>query len=1053
MNESKEALPRVLVVVVTHNGREWLPYCLEAISQQNYPSLDVIVVDAASQTRTAPIVEKLLPDAEFARLDQNVGFGAAANYALESATNAPGADHYLFVHDDVVLEPTCVSNMVAAAVETEAGVVGGKGLSWEQPNLLLEVGMSADQLGFPLSGLELGEIDQGQHDDRREVLFVTNACILVSRAVIERVGSWDGAYFAFGEDLDFCLRGRLAGFRVVFEPGARFKHLVALVSGRRATEGESIRFYTRRNRLRTITKTAAAYRLWAVLLLYGVVMAAEIVLLASLRRFDETRAYPKALWSFVRSIPDVLRRRRAVQKRRAVPDRRIRRLMVSDLHRARVFAERRLREWEVGTLRFRERTFALFHPAAMRAALLVWLRRPATLGVAGVVVLLAIAARDMLFGGPLAAGGIWPFPAPNRALLTDYFASWRDVGLGTSSATPPALPLVWMAGVLSFNSPGFAQLLLIVALVASGFVGMYRLVSRRTARITAKVVALAIYALGPVSELMVSRAELSSLVLFAGLPYALDVGLRMLGPTPSEDGDRAPTPTTVDEMVQDSARLSLIAVVIVALAPSAYLALLFLWLVAALHSYAVAWDRRDLLTRAGWLGRSLGGTLILLLPWTIEALRPRGAILGPIFSGNGGGTTYSPLWSGLGFTDLLLLRPRGGALAAVGVGAIVLGALAMSTASRRRESRLLVTVLVVFAAGGGFVAKGWLPAPVASATMWMMVPLAVVSVLAGHLAAGVAEELPRHALGLRHAVAFSILGTMLVGIGWGWGGRLLAWERPTSTLAGPTGERSMAINSFFVSTAESTGEFRVLWLGPTWADPIRSGLRRMDGTTYFVTGSEGLTMRDLYEPPPSEGERALDRVVAGMSDEGLDHAGHLLAPMGIRYVVADVADEALMSSMRRQRDFKLEQSEIAVFRNLRWVPRAVLAPPGLAEIATAKAFDSRALMLADWEGGRQIPATSQSSFEGTVPRTRHAAILLGDNRNDAWHASVGGRSLEVERAFGWASRFDLPKDARGEVKIRFASRWPRFVWLGIQGLMLGMAIAMARLRGSRTAPV
>lgn len=1039
--------PRVLVVVVTHNGREWLPHCLEAISELDYPAFDTVVVDSGSQARVASLVERLLPEAEFARLDTNVGFGAAANHALECSEQAPGADYYLFLHDDVVVEPDCLTRLVEAALASEAAVCGGKGLAWDQPDLLLEAGMSADQLGFPYTDLETGEIDQGQHDRRREVLFVTNACILVARALIERVGSWDGGYFAFGEDLDLCIRGRLAGFKVVFEPEARFRHAVALATGSRQAEVEAVRFYTRRNRLRTIAKTAAAYRLWAVLLLFLVVVAAEIFLLASLRRFEEIRAYPRALWSFLKSLPDVLRRRRAVQKRRTVGDRRIRRLMVSDLHRARVFAERRLREWEVGTVRFGESVFARLHPDALKATLVNWIRRPATLRVGAVVALLAFAARKVLFASPIAAGGIWPFPERARTLFTDYFAPWRDVALGSSSATPPALPLLGLAGAASLGSPGFAQFILIALALSVGLAGMYRLVARRTNRVSARVVALAVYALGPVTELAVSGADLGALALFAGIPFVLEIGLRMLGATPSEEGDRAPTPATVDAMVQDAARLALVSLVVVALAPSGYLVLVLLWAVASIQSYAVAWDRREILNRAGWLARSLVATPVLLLPWTIEAFRPRGAILGPIFSGRGGGEAYGALWSRFEFADMLFLFPHGGIAAALGVGTIVIGSVALAPASRRRESRMAASVVIVFAAAGGLVARGWLPAPVVSASMWLVVPLAAVSLLVGHLVAGLAEELPRHALGKRQALAFAAIGAMVIGLGWGWGKELGGWGPAESTLAAPTGETSTALHSFFTSTAELSGDFRILWIGHTWADPVRSGLPRMGGIPFFITGPEGLSLRRIHGPPPAEGERRLAEIVEAMATRTLDHAGHLMGPMGIRFVVADARDEELMSSMDRQRDFKLEQSEIAVFRNLRWIPRAALVPAGLAEVAAGEAFDPQSLMLADWKGGRPIPERSETSFRGPLPRTRHAWVIVGDNHNSGWEARVGGKRLERSEAFGWANRFDLATDARGALSVSYSGRGPRFAWLALQGLLVAMAIAMARLRG------
>ena len=148
--------------------------------------------------------------------------------------------------------------------------------------------MSADEFGYPVSGLEEGEIDQGQHDVRREVLFVTSACILVSRATVERGGSWDPAYFLFGEDLDLCVRARMLDSPVVVAPKAHFYHAVAMATGRRDGPPEdSIRYFTRRNRLRTIAKNTSTTRVLLLIALYTAVLAAEMVLLAALRRFSE----------------------------------------------------------------------------------------------------------------------------------------------------------------------------------------------------------------------------------------------------------------------------------------------------------------------------------------------------------------------------------------------------------------------------------------------------------------------------------------------------------------------------------------------------------------------------------------------------------------------------------------------------------------------------------------------------------------------------------------------------------------------------------------------
>ena len=1047
MNEEiNEISPRVLAVVVTHNGRDWLVQSLSALAEQVYPAIDVIVVDSGSAYDVERGVSKLLPQAEFLRLDRNVGFAAAANRALEVSAAAPSADYYIFMHDDAAPDPEFVSLLVATAMDTEAGVVGGKAVGWDDPEHLIEVGMSADQFCYPFTGLEPGEIDQGQHDARREVLYVTNGCILVNRTLIERIGSWDGGYFALGEDLDLCMRARLAGFKVLVEPSARYRHAVALLTDQRDSPAtKAKRFLSRRNRPRTIAKNAAAYRVTALLFIYTLLAMAEIVFLIGFRRFDELSAYPRAFGSFIASIPDIARRRRAIQKRKTIPDRRIRRYMVRDLHRARVFFERRFREWERGTIRFGAETLGRLSPAVLKQSLARWIRRPTTFGVFLVLGLLAFALRRVIFSPPLATGAIWAFPQPTSRLLGDYFAGWRDIGLGTSAAPPPALPLLWAVGVVSFGRAHLAQIILIAIALAIGLLGVGRFVRRRTSSPVARLIAMAIYALAPLMPQITNTGDLSALAIYAGFPWMLEIVLRMLGPTPGEQGDRHATPHTGDALTRDLLRLSLIGAGVMALAPTAIQLFLFCWIAISLHAFVSAWDRGEVLRRSGWVFASLVVIPVLLVPWSLETLRPAGASLAPLFAGLGGGATYGPLWR-LDMREIFFVTPESGLLSMLVPGAVLIGSLTLPASSRRRESRLLAFIWISFSFLAVFVSSGWLPAPVVSSSTWLVVPLASMALLAGHLVAGLREELPRHAIGWRHAAAPVLAGFMLVGALAGWGPSLPDWEQPKRTLAADSGEVARSLLSFFITTAEKSGDFRVLWLGERWIDPIRQGIGRMGATPYLLTDPAGLTMLDLYSPAPSDGERQLESTVDALLSRRIHLAGHLLAPASVRYIAVDANESELIAAMGRQSDFRASpgQAEVTIFENLQWLPRASLAPHQLAVPASAKEPNDTDLMLAEWFGGRPLPKRGQARFSGEVPRTRHSLIILGDNYASGWRARVAGRRLGHSEAFGWANRFNLPADAKGEVVVSYGRRWFRAVWLLVHAFILLVAIGMAR---------
>jgi GT2 family glycosyltransferase len=1050
--------PLVLAIVVTHNGRRWLPGCLKSLALQSYPALEVVVVDNASEDRelVPSLVERLLPTASVMHFGRNVGFGAAANRALEVSPDARRAEYYLFIHDDVALNRDCVGLLVASALETEAGVVGGKGLSWDEPEVLLEVGMSADEFGYPVSGLEEGEIDQGQHDVRRDVLFVTSACILVSRATVERGGSWDPAYFLFGEDLDLCIRARMLGFPVVVAPKAYFYHAVAMATGRRdGAPEQSIRYFTRRNRLRTIAKNTSTTRVPLLVALYTGVLCAEMVLLAALRRFSEIPPYLRAYGWFLRTLPDVARRRRAIQRRRKVSDRRVRRYMVRDLPRARIFLERRLLQWGEDTVRLSAKTFAHLTPGAIAARLGRWARSASVVSSLAIAFVLLIAARHVLLGASVGAGTLWPFPVEIHRLLSDYFARWREIGLGTTRAPSPALPLFWLVAIASFGNAAIAQKLLVGLLLALGLFGINRFVKRRTTNVAARIVAVGVYALAPVMRLTMVTGDLGALALYAATPYLLEMALRMLGPAPGAalpgtpgGGVRPAVPASSDALSRQAMRLALLSAIVVALAPSALVAIVVLWLVAGFRALRERPSAAGAPRRLAWLLGSSAIAALLLIPWSLEALQPQGAILGPLFAGPGGGNALRPLWSPVTFAHALLLAPGVSAFAGLAAVAIVGGALLVVSTSRRREVRLLASVIVVFGLWAGLAAKGWLPAPVVSPALWFVPPLVALAACAGYLVAGLAQDLPRHAAGLRHTVGAGTAILSAAAVLGGWVPMLASWSAPPASAVTGTGPEAAALAAV-QGSATSDNQFRVLWLGKRFVDALHPGLRPDRTVPYLLTGPDGLSLLDTAPPGGGAGGAWLSKTVDALVGGRTHLAGHLLATAGIRFVVVDHADASTMQAVILQQDLALTQqlAQADIYANLETLPIAALAPPPLEPAAASGSSDPEAVLRTQWPPlpvGTGLDRTSLGSFSGRVPAAASPrTVVLGEVYSPGWQATVGVQGLRHAPVFGWANGFTVPAGVAGTLRIGYSGEWIRIVWVIVGGVLVALALVMA----------
>jgi GT2 family glycosyltransferase len=142
-----------------------------------------------------------------------------------------------------------------------------------------------------------------------EVGFASGAALVVRRAAWDAAGGFDPAYFMYGEDLDLCLRLRLAGRGVGIVPAARVEHAYAY------TKGDYKWVHLERNRAWTVL---AVYPTPLLVLLAPALLGFELALLAVAARDGWLRAKLRAQLAVLRSLPAALARRRRVQRTRTV---------------------------------------------------------------------------------------------------------------------------------------------------------------------------------------------------------------------------------------------------------------------------------------------------------------------------------------------------------------------------------------------------------------------------------------------------------------------------------------------------------------------------------------------------------------------------------------------------------------------------------------------------------------------------------------------------------------------------------------------------------------
>lgn len=230
------------ILIVNWNVSDLLRDCLRSIERgRGDLAVEVIVVDSASQDGSVDMVATEFPWVTLLPQTENVGFPRGNNIALAQARG----DYLLLLNPDTVVLDDALAEMVAyLRAHPDVGAVG--------PQLLNPDGsVQSSRRRFPtlatgffestwLEGLAPAVLRRYYaldlpDDATAEVEWLTGACIMVPRAVYERVGGLDEAYFMYSEELDWCRRIVAAGWRVVYHPAARVVHHVGKSSEQAVT--------------------------------------------------------------------------------------------------------------------------------------------------------------------------------------------------------------------------------------------------------------------------------------------------------------------------------------------------------------------------------------------------------------------------------------------------------------------------------------------------------------------------------------------------------------------------------------------------------------------------------------------------------------------------------------------------------------------------------------------------------------------------------------------------------------------------------------------------
>lgn len=240
-----ETPPVVSIIVPTRDACWLLRQCVESLlARTAYPRFEVLVVDnQSSDAETLAYLQELAirPNVRVLRYDRRFNYSAINNFAVREAR---GELLCLLNNDTEVISPDWLEEMAGQLLQDDAGVVGAK-LYYPDGRVqhagdVLGVGGTANHLHAFIAH------DAPGYCNRAVVVqalsAVTGACLLTKRALYERLGGLDERHLPVAfNDVDYCLRVREMGGKVIWTPHAELYHHESVSRGKDKTLARRLR--------------------------------------------------------------------------------------------------------------------------------------------------------------------------------------------------------------------------------------------------------------------------------------------------------------------------------------------------------------------------------------------------------------------------------------------------------------------------------------------------------------------------------------------------------------------------------------------------------------------------------------------------------------------------------------------------------------------------------------------------------------------------------------------------------------------------------------------
>jgi hypothetical protein len=239
---------RVGVIVLTWNGLSDTRECLQSLFRLSGPPQIYVVDNGSSDGSVARLREEFADRIVLIANPRNLLYAGGNNVGILRAMS-DGCTHLLLLNNDTTVDAALLDVLTRASAEHEDAILCPKIYYADRPDTLWYAGGTLSLRRARVAHRGIRQRDRGQFERLEETGWATGCALFAPRRIYETVGLLDESFRLYCEDLDYCLRARAAGFRILYVPEAKVWHKVSASLGGNLSREKIVRKWNSLRRL------------------------------------------------------------------------------------------------------------------------------------------------------------------------------------------------------------------------------------------------------------------------------------------------------------------------------------------------------------------------------------------------------------------------------------------------------------------------------------------------------------------------------------------------------------------------------------------------------------------------------------------------------------------------------------------------------------------------------------------------------------------------------------------------------------------------------------